>query len=272
MQEKERLEHDSGATYRLLKELLMRARLRMRKLTRDKTVNNYLKKPSMRVILECQAEVAALDPYPEYLSYRKGEFYFWVNIPQWIYEDSATRKIEKCLDVGCAYGTLSLYCRKLIGCDVYCIDGVDSYHSKSLFEKYNLQFRSSNIELDPFPFDFKFDIIILTEVLEHFNYHPVPTLKKIHNALSENGTLYLSTPDASQWGRVTKFYSKISDMPIPRKGLPVLDTMFEPHVYQYQKQELLSVLDAAGFRVKRFKYSMNIFGTRHFNLALMKKQ
>lgn len=258
----------------LLKELLMRAgsaRLRMRKLARDKTVNNYLKKPSMRVILECQAEIAALDPYPGYLSYRKRELYFWLHIPQWIYEDLATRKIERCLDIGSAYGTLALYCRKLIDCDVYCIDGVDAYHSKSMFKKYNLQFRTNNIELDPFPYDVKFNIIILTEVLEHFNYNPVPTLKKIRNALSENGTLYLSTPDASQWGRITKYYSKIGDMPFPRKGLPVFDAMFEPHIYQYEKQELLNVLDVAGFRVQRFKYSINIGGCRHFNLTLMKK-
>jgi predicted SAM-dependent methyltransferase len=46
----------------------------------------------------------------------------------------------------------------------------------------------------------------MTEVLEHLNFHPVPTLKKVYNLLSENGALYLSTPDAYEWGKVNKYY------------------------------------------------------------------
>ena len=135
-----------------------RLRLRMRKLVRDKTVNSYLKKPSIRRVLECQAEIAALDPNPYYLkSYSVEELYYWVLIPQWIQEDFATRKIERCIDIGSAFGTLALYCHKLSGCDVYCIDCVDTYMSKSMFGKYNFHHRINNIELDPFPYDGKFD-------------------------------------------------------------------------------------------------------------------
>ena len=106
--------------------------------------------------------------------------------------------------------------------------------------------------------------IILTEILEHFNYNPVPTLKKIRNLLTENGRLYLSTPDASQWGRVTKYYSTISDMPAPRRGLP----LFDAHIYQYKKQELLNILISAGFVIQRFGYSPGYLAGRHFNLTL----
>lgn len=117
------------------------------------------------------------------------------------------------------FGTIALYCHKLTGCDIYCVD-CDEHLSKSLIKKYNFHYDINNIEIDPFPNNVKFDIIIFTEVLEHFNFHPVPTLKKICNLLSEQGKLYLSTPDGGwfQWGRITKYYSTINDMPLPKKG------------------------------------------------------
>ncbi|MGH1566708.1 MAG: methyltransferase domain-containing protein [Nitrosopumilus sp.] len=55
----------------------------------------------------------------------------------------------------------------------------------------------------------KFDIVIFTEVLEHFNFHPVMILKKIHSLLKSPDKLYLSTPDSHEWGKITKYYKKI---------------------------------------------------------------
>lgn len=244
-------------------------KLRFKKLARNYTMGSYANKPSIREVMKCQAEIATLDPHPHYLrAYRNAEIYYWLHIPQWIYEDWAKPKIERCLDIGCAYGTLALYCKKLFGCEVYCTDFVDTYLSQSLVKKYNFRFETNNIELDPFPWDVEFNVIILTEVLEHFNFHPVPTLKKIHKLLSEDGKLYLSTPDASlwEWGRVTKYYSRLDEMPFPKKGLPIVDD----HIYHYNKHELLHILNVAGFRVYRFNYSPGI-AARHFNLTLMKR-
>ncbi len=247
---------------------------RIRKLARDKVFNNYAKMPPMREIMRCQDEIAKLDPNPGWLStYRYMELYFSMRIPQWIYEDSANHKIERCLDIGCGFGTIALYCHKLTGCDVYCVDRDDTLLSKSLIKKYNFHYAINDIEVDPFPYNVKFDIIIFTEVLEHLNFHPVPTLKKICNLLSEQGKLYLSTPDGGrfQWGRITQYYSTINDMPIPRKGLPPINPIFE-HVYQYTKWELLDILDKAEFRVQRFDYSPGHMVGRHFNLVLTKKE
>jgi SAM-dependent methyltransferase len=244
-----------------------RLRLKMRKLSRDKMVNAYLNKPSISSVKKCQDEISSLDRNPYYMnSYRAEELYYWLRIPQWIYEDFANHRVERCLDIGSAFGTLALYCHKLTGCSVYCVDVVDSYRSRSMFKKYNFHFKISNIELDPAPFDVKFDVIILTEILEHFNFNPVPTLKKIGALLAEGGKLYLSTPDASEWGRVTKYYSAVGEMPYPRRDLP----MFDAHIYQYNKEELLSVLGAAGFKVDRFGYSPGYKAGRHFNLTLVK--
>jgi len=246
---------------------------RARLVARDKTFNNYARMTSTREVMRCQNEIAKIDPHPgESSTYRNAELYFWLRIPQWIYEDFANYKIERCLDIGCGPGTLALYCHKLTGCDTYCVD-CDVRLCKSLIKKYNFHYDISNIEIDPFPYSVKFDIIILTEVLEHLNFHPVPTLKKICNLLSEQGKLYLSTPDGGwfQWGRITEYYSTINDMPLPKKGLQPTNTICD-HVYQYTKRELLDILDEAGLRVQRFDYSPGHMGYRHFNLVLAKKE
>lgn len=43
--------------------------------------------------------------------------------------------------------------------------------------------------------DSKYDMVILTEVFEHFALHPVGTMKKIRNALRDDGYIALSTPN-----------------------------------------------------------------------------
>ena len=240
------------------------AKYKSRRILRDFAISRQAKTPWMREINECQNEVANLNPHPNYLDhYRSQEKFYWINIPNWIREDASKNKVHRSLDIGCAYGTLALYCKKLFECDVYALDYVDTYLSQALVKKYGFHFDVNNIELDSFPWDVKFDVITFTEVLEHLNFNPVPTLKKIRNLLSENGRLYLSTPDAAQWGRVTKYYGSLGEMPCPQKGLQPIDD----HVYQYTKKELLTVLEEADLKVERFGYSPGV-ASRHFNLTL----
>jgi len=149
---------------------------------------------------EAQAEIAALEPHPHYLSqYRAAETNYWQLIPDWIADDVAERRPARCLDIGCAYGTLLTYIKRLSGCAVDATDFADIYLSPVLQRRYSIRFAVSNIELDPFPWPPGYDIILLTEVLEHFNFQPTPTLKKIRDLLLPWGRLYLSTPDAATW-------------------------------------------------------------------------
>lgn len=240
------------------------AKYKSRRLRRDYIIFSHAASPWMKNIKKCQNEIANLSPHPQYLqTYRNQEIFFWRHIPEWISKDYSRGNVKRCLDIGCAYGTLALYCKKLFNCEVYAIDYVDTYLSSLLVKKYDFLFNVNNIELDTFPWDVKFDVITFTEVLEHLNFNPVPTLKKIGFLLSENGKLYLSTPDASQWGKVTKYYSCLDEMLLPERGLPIVDD----HVYQYNKSELFNVLKAAGLNVYRFGYSPGV-ASRHFNLTL----
>lgn len=224
----------------------------------------YRNQPWMEEILNCQKEIKELDPHPYYLErYQKEELFYWFHIPKWIYEDSLKHRIVRCLDIGCGYGTLVLFCKKVFKCEVYCTDIVDTFLSKSLVDKYNIIFKVNNIELDSFPWKLNFDIIIFTEVLEHLNFHPIPTLKKIRNLLSENGRIYLSTPDGSKWKRITKYYNSYDKMPYPRKGLSLIDD----HIYIYTENELFDILNASKLQVEKFGYSIGIM-ERHINLIV----
>ena len=220
----------------------------------------------MQIILECQEEVLKHNPSDYYInSYQNSEKCYWINIPKWLYSDLRNIQVEKILDIGSGYGTLALFCQKLSQPEIYCIDYAESNLSKSLIEDKNIHFKVNNIEIDKFPWKDNFDIIIFTEILEHLNFNPKPTLRKIHDFLKTNGRLYLSTPDASEWGRITKYYKSLEEMPDPKKDVQIIDD----HIYQYKKEELLRVMDNAGFKIIKFAYSPGVVD-RHFNLVLTK--
>lgn len=220
----------------------------------------------MNLLEAVQAEIATLEPHPYYLSqYRAAETDYWQLIPGWLADDVAERRPARCLDIGCAYGTLLTYVKRLSGCEVEATDFTDVYLSPALQKKYSIRFALNNIELDPFPWPPGYDIILLTEVLEHFNFHPTHTLRKIRDLLTPCGQLYLSTPEAATWGRTYKYYSALASIPPPREILR--GQVVDDHVWQFTKEELEEVIDAAGLRVVRFDYTRGKV-QRHFNLTL----
>jgi SAM-dependent methyltransferase len=221
----------------------------------------------MRTVRACQVEIAATDAHPHYLeAYRHDEIYYWLHIPRWLEEDPPGRGPERCLDIGCGYGTLALYCKKQFGTNVWCTDLIDEYLSPGLIDRYQFAFQVSNVELDPVPWDLRFDVVLFTEVLEHLNFHPIPTLRKIRDRLSPDGRLYLSTPDGSAWGRETNRYSNYRDMPQPNRNMPIHDG----HIYLYNQEELIDLCSSAGLEVVRVDHAPGI-GARHINLTLAPK-
>jgi len=216
-------------------------------------------------IFRAQETVASFHTNSHYLTaYRDQEAYFWLPIPGWIEQDFATRPPARCLDIGCSHGTLAVFCKQQFSCQVCCTDFIPEYFNPALGENLGIDFAIHNIELDPLPWPGLFDLIILTEVLEHFNFHPLPTLQKIRNCLAPNGRFYLTTPDAQEWGRDENLYSRLDQIPLPDPARPILDR----HIYVYYKEELINLVEYAGFRVIRFSYAPGI-QYHHHALTLM---
>lgn len=236
-----------------------------KKLIRKYFLNKICRLEWFIILRKCQTIINKTDPNPYYVStYRDSELWCWLHIPAWIYEMHKKGKhLNRVLDIGGAYGTLSLYCKEVFDCEIYMIDFTDIFLSKKLKKLYGINFSENNIELDAFPWSHKFDIIILTEVLEHFNYNAEKTMKKIRGLLSEDGVLFLTTPDASEWGKTTKYYKNLDSLPTPEET----KTLIDDHVWQYNKLELFSLIAESGFIVDKLEYAPGL-PNRHFNLQL----
>lgn len=125
------------------------------------------------------------------------------------------------------------------------VSGKYTAYPAGLFKTYYGMIEEPSYEIHE-----KFDIIIMTEVLEHFVINPVNTMKKIKNMLTENGRLFLSTPN---WGHLPLMDSY--------KELPEWtgkDNYLElqvGHAYQYSKNELESLLEESGLVMERYELS-----------------
>jgi SAM-dependent methyltransferase len=215
-------------------------------------------------IRRAQQAVAACQPIPHYLtSYREEEARYWLPVASWLRRDFSRSRPPRVLDIGCAYGTLAVYCRQQLDAQVCCTDFRADALSPSLRRRYELDFTASNIETEQLPWSGPFDAILMTEVLEHLNFQPLPSLLKIRQSLAPGGRFYLTTPDADAWGRGENLYPSLDQIPAYHPSLPVLDR----HIYLYTQQELESLLHQAGFRILRCGHAPGV-SHRHHALTL----
>jgi len=169
---------------------------------------------------------------------------WWHLIYKWVYETYKSKNNIRMLDIGPGLGFFSDCIKNLI--DV-CIDWIDLCANKPLFNIADSTI-VMNIETDDVPSDKRYDFIVMTEVIEHFSYNPVPTLRKIKSLLKEDGFFFLSCP---HW---TQFYSYRTwrDMPTPGDEIPF---SYHSHIYEFSHKELLEMCTEAGFVVVREGFS-----------------
>ena len=185
-------------------------------------------------------------------AYKFQEVYYWLPVPFWI---SQLENITSIIDIGSAYGTLLLYSglnHKVNS--MVAIDPIE-YMSPSLKKRYNILSHLLDIEKDEVPKLGKFDLVIFTEVIEHLNFHPLPTLSKIIELMHSDSYFVLSTPDAEEWGRVTQYYETIDQMPAFSGQR---QKRIDGHIYQYTRHELDMLLIRAGFRIEKFSYAPGV--------------
>jgi SAM-dependent methyltransferase len=223
----------------------------------------------MRLVRSAQAAISAANTDPRLPTYQSQEVHYWTEIALWIFE--YPDRDARCLDVGCGFGTLSLYLSELFTGEICCTDMVDGQITPELAAAHRLNYVTSNLELDPLPWEGPFDVIVMTEVLEHLNFYPVPTLARLSELLSPGGRIFLSTPDASEWGRVTAYYKGLDEMPLPADASAHIESgewgYVDAHVWQYTSQELHRVIADAGLHVVREAWAPGVV-YRHFNLEL----
>ena len=99
----------------------------------------------------------------------------------------------------------------------------------------------------------RFDLILLTEVLEHLCIHPVDILRPLIQALSSQGLLYLTTPNffALEKRQLMQRWQN------PQEVYPAADGNWDAHHHhrEYCLTELLPFIEQAGGCLKGFYYS-----------------
>jgi SAM-dependent methyltransferase len=196
--------------------------------------------------------------------YHSEEVLYWLHIPGWLAAWSQAAQPTRLLDIGAGYGTLAVFAAMVTGAEVRVLDTETHLLSQALRERHGIAVAQGNIEQTAIPWPESFDAVIMTEVIEHFNFHPVPTMRKIAQALRPGGSLFLSTPDADSWGRLER-YSSYRDMPPPDPNVPTDDI----HIYQFTEGELREVVADAGLEIKqlarapgRWGYHLNVQAER----------
>lgn len=217
--------------------------------------------PTLKTAQDIISDLVGPENY--YHTYKTHEFFYWGPAIPWLKE---LRGIKSVLDIGAAYGTLSIIAAHLYpGTELYVIDPVD-YLNPAVKEKFRIKNFKGDIERNDFSEIPKCDLVIFTEVLEHLNFHPVPTLRKIYSMIAPGGWLLLSTPAAeSGWGRVEDSYASVDEIP-EYKGQDAI--WVDKHIYQYTLEELNAVFAQTGFETVRH---VKTIGSNYNHVFLLKK-
>ena len=134
-------------------------------------------------------------------------------------------------------GFTEAVCKQLVGGDHMPLDLTDTY-ALNIFAQQQ---------------EGRFDLILLTEVLEHLCIHPVDILRPLIRALSSQGLLYLTTPNffALEKRKLMQCWKN------PQEVFPAADGNWDAHHHhrEYCLTELLPFIEQAGGCLKGFYYS-----------------
>ena len=173
-----------------------------------------------------------------------------------LYKNSINTKY---LEVGPGIGIMSLSLKKIIDIDETWIsipkeeklwaEWRKPESIKLIKDKYHIDIIEGYIETDKFDnsLDEQFDIIVLAQVMEHFIFNPVNTLKKLAKMLKKNGRMFISVPEEIKRYNVSSY----RDMPYP-EDLSENERIRRyrinnfGHFQEYTYQEAVSAFEDAG--------------------------
>lgn len=172
------------------------------------------------------------------------------------------RKHIKILEIGSFLGVVSIALKKL-GFTVFALDIPEFFRSsklQSLYKKKEVSFKGVNLRNTKLPYKSNsLDAVIVCEVIEHFNFNPLPVFQEINRVLKKGGYIYIGMPNQSSfWHRINLLFGTSIHNPIEDffKQLGKKDNMIVGlHWREYTMQETIELITKMGFDVVTSYYS-----------------
>lgn len=142
------------------------------------------------------------------------------------------------------------------GFDVTGVD-IDPSRFTPLIESLNLDVVACDIEKERLPFESdSFDLVILTEVLEHLRIDPLNTLREIRRVLSDSGKLLLTTPNQYHLPAVWEFLKGNGSISFAHEQFSKIERLGHMgHVREYAPADLRDLLEKEGFLIESHSFS-----------------
>jgi SAM-dependent methyltransferase len=182
----------------------------------------------------------------------KDYFFFHQNRFEHLFEllDKQKETKNSVLGVGCGFlhtliGAYYLGYRDLFGID---IEINKDFLSKTI-QKFNFILKPCDLAKDKIPFKNSFfNLALLTETLEHFNFHPREAINEIYRVLKPRGHLIITTPNLFRLNNQIKFCLQRSIYDDLKKEKIV-------HYREYSSKEIRYLLEEAGFSNIKINYA-----------------
>lgn len=191
-----------------------------------------------RVLETVKSSIRDAEEYSYFLTHSVR--YFWVL--EKICEIAKGRRLT-ILDIGCFPYHIGL-ALELLGHQVY---GIASYHEP--IKKKNVFI--VDIENEEFPFKINFfDMVLMSEVIEHLSQSPIFSIKEAKRVLKKDGKMIVTTPNiARSINRIKLLLGKTIMFPVDvyfeneGKG----NVIYHRHNREYTKEELLGLFKKIGW-------------------------
>jgi SAM-dependent methyltransferase len=180
-----------------------------------------------------------------------------------IFCNSDTRK--HVLEISAFLGVVDIALTKM-GFEVYAYDNPEFQKNtrlNKLYSEYNVH-PSMGYLKDiwstglPYP-DNHCDAVILSEVIEHLNFNPLPVLQEINRILKPEGILYITTPNqVCLINRISIILGRSIRNPLSDSVTQADQTknaICGIHWREYTLKELFELLEITGFSIKKYSFS-----------------
>ncbi len=160
-------------------------------------------------------------------------------------QTTLTQQENKVLDIG-VYPPHLYHALKSLGYDVW---GIASKHEKVL----DKHVKTLNIEKEKFPFHTSsFDLVLMTEIVEHLTINPRVYLKEVMRVLKPGGFLFITTPNAVHLkNRMRVLFGKSASFPISQllETEAHDDSIYYRHNRELTISELKHIVEVSGLSI-----------------------